>query len=215
MRNNSILIIIFFLYSEIFVLGGCDPFSSYKQQLSEFPEEFVMHFPSKIEGKGYVTFSITDPTNKCVEFILYEVDLNIKQRLKQSLDQSSYKIYSANDSNLVTIKTNRDIRWNIVPKIYYKNIFANGQINYPIPYFAYMKFDNMVEGLTEENVFSNKTASGLSKDFTIYVLESKSGNFWKGLSPLDYMPDGWKNGFSRGVAIDEEKNIFISWFVAW
>ena len=60
-------------------------------------------------------------------------------------------------------------------------------------------------------------ASKYLKDFEIYVLESKFGNHFKefNLKPNSQMPVNWKNGYSKGFAVDKLNKIVIYWGIIW
>lgn len=77
---------------------------------------------------------------------------------------------------------------------------------YPIPNFVnYEKYNR-------------DKALGLDDTFVIYVLESKNVKSWGNefdMGPAEQMPDNWKNGYSKGVAISQEKQTVIYWTVIW
>jgi len=77
---------------------------------------------------------------------------------------------------------------------------------YPIP-----NFSNFSE------YQSNETLCKLKSDFTIYVLDAQSGKFLDDdlLTDGKYMPEKWRNGYSKGVAISEEKGVIIYWVIIW
>lgn len=37
----------------------------------------------------------------------------------------------------------------------------------------------------------------------------------KGLEPLDYMPKGWKNGYSKGICVNKKERVVIYWLIIW
>jgi hypothetical protein len=120
--------------------------------------------------------------------------------------------YRSDDSLLITIKRNTLFDWGYLDKEYYESIGNKQLIHYPVIYFEEMK---LAEDMKQKQIFSSKSKSGLASNFKIYVFESKHGKYWKGLKPLDYMPKGWQNGFSKGVCINDEDNVIIYWFLVW
>lgn len=94
----------------------------------------------------------------------------------------------------------------------------------PIPDFEFASF-----GLGEVNddtlgyAYFNDTLllmgerTILPDDLTVYVLESKNGDFWKikNMEPRPVLPTLWKHGFSRGYAISSSLNIVCYWMMAW
>jgi len=88
----------------------------------------------------------------------------------------------------------------------YDRLIKNcNNISLPIPNFA-----NETELLQIDGI-------RLPIDFKIYLLEIDKNK------PFDYsykyaghgLPTEWKNGYSKGVAISEERKIIIYWFDAW
>lgn len=57
----------------------------------------------------------------------------------------------------------------------------------------------------------------LGNSFTIYILEAKPGiHFDKyDLRPFDHMPNKWKNGYSKGMALSETQRTVIYWGLIW
>lgn len=213
--KKSYFVILFLLLAG-YILQSCFSPLGYKETLDEYPTRFTSYFPRTIEGKGYGTFSVLDTTNRCIQLVLYEYVPEVQTRLNEVLVNINPKeVYEADDLNLVTIKMTGDIERGIVSKNFYKSLTINNKIYYPIPYFTFVEFNGMIEKITDLDVFSTETSSGLLDDFQIYILESESGIFWEGLTPLDYMPEGWKNGISKGIAVNKKKNIFVTWFIVW
>ena len=116
------------------------------------------------------------------------------------------------DTNIITIIRETVTYWNPEKKRYYTDSMQNKKRYLPIPYF-----ERESESFSREPqaIYSDKTYSGLSDDFIIYVYEFKPGKYWEGLKTVDYMPKGWENGFSKGVAFSKSKNVVIYWFVVW
>jgi hypothetical protein len=57
----------------------------------------------------------------------------------------------------------------------------------------------------------------LTENHRIFILEYKSGKFMeeKYLTSNKNLPKKWKNGFSRGIATNEEENELIYWICVW
>lgn len=81
------------------------------------------------------------------------------------------------------------------------------ELTLPIPNFSPVKFFdyNIVNG------------NRLTDDFTLFILNAGKGYFL----PEEYLTHGiglpleWKNGFSKGIAINENENIVIFWIEVW
>ena len=54
--------------------------------------------------------------------------------------------------------------------------------------------------------------------FNLYILDAKSGIYFRPNldEELDtYMPEYWEHGYSKGFAVNKEKDIVIYWIVIW
>lgn len=176
-------------------------FLEYENDLQDFPSFLVDFFPDTL-GKHSLTIKGVDTTSQCIYFMSFDFDKKI------NLENYLMK-YNAADSNLITIKRESILWWDRSKKVYYDSLFIKNRLYYPIPFFE------KNNDLPFDNIFSDATISGLSKNFDIYVIDSKSGNYWKGLEPLDYMPKGWKNGYSKGICVNKKERVVIYWLIIW
>ncbi len=184
----------------------------YQKQLKQFPSNMVDFFPDTLSGK-YSTIENIDTTSQCIYYMYYDFEPKNIINLKKYLAQKSLQNYIASDTSLVTIKTESIIYWDNSKKVYYKKIFKNNTNYYPLPFFEKEEFESI--GINSENIYSNVSISGLHNDFVLYILDSKPGLYWKGLKPNKYMPKGWKNGYSKGICVNEKKGIIIYWLIIW
>jgi len=185
----------------------------YKSQLSKFPPKLVDFFPSEI-GKIYSTPMTTDITNECVYLIYYDLDpqdtkKNIRN-LDSCLNHKSLVSYNVMDSNIISIRSKGLIYQDPTLEMFYDKKNVNHRYYYPIPFF---EEDDFVK--KQSDIFSKQSPIGLSKDFTVYVIDFKVGKFWKGLAPSEHMPKGWENGYTKGVCINKKLSIIIYWLVIW
>lgn len=184
----------------------------YQEELKLFPLYMVDFFPDTLSGI-YSTVENIDTTSQCIYYMNYDFKPKNIVKLKKNLAEKSLENYLASDASLVTIKTESVIYWDDSKKVYYKKLFRNNIDYYPMPFFEKEEFEGL--GINSENIYSNVNTSGLSNDFAIYILDSKPGLYWKGLKPNKYMPKGWKNGYSKGVCINERRDIIIYWVIIW
>lgn len=200
MRKIMILIFIVLYYSSC--TGEQNNNSlDYQNDLRHFPPSFVDFFPDTL-GKNSLTIKGIDTTSQCIYFMSF--DFNKKINIENYLMK-----YNAADSNLITIKRESILWWDRSKKVFYDSLFIKDRLYYPIPFFE------KNNDIPFNDIFSETTISGLSKNFDIYVIDSKSGNYWEGLKPLDYMPNGWKNGYSKGICINEKERTVIYWVITW
>lgn len=185
--------------------------AKYQLYKSYYKQSFINHFPIDIQS---LPVTITVDTNAIpdpVRFMLCQkLDRDEFDTITNYLNTHSRIKYQANESCLLvvdrfTTKENRHLRnkYKYVDKNQISRDCYKDKL--PIPNF----FDS--------DYLSDKTESRLPKDFTIYVLEAKSGKYWDEthLTKGKYMPEGWKNGYSKGVAISKKKDVIIYWFIIW
>jgi len=184
----------------------------YQKELKLFPSYMVDFFPDTLSSI-HSTIENIDTTSQCIFYMNYNFKSKITVKLQNYLVKKSLQKYVSSDTSLVTIKTESVIYWDDSKKIYYKKIFKNNINYYPMPFFEKDEFENI--GINSENIYSHINSTGLSNDFVIYILDSKPGLYWKGLKPNKYMPIGWKNGYSKGICINERENIIIYWVIIW
>lgn len=182
----------------------------YINELNHYPKFLVSHFPSKIETLPIGNCIINDTTNDCILYMLIEKVDDRAYHIQDSLNKTGLAKYTANDLNLVTIKTEGLLEWHPEKIVYYESLSRGGGFYYPIPYF-----ESMEQYSLTKDVFSSGTISGLADDMIIYIIDSKPGKYWKGLKPNKYMPVGWKNGYSKGICLNAKKDILIYWFIVW
>ncbi|WP_161627176.1 hypothetical protein [Flavobacterium subsaxonicum] len=198
-----------------FLLCGCNGQSNsqnkYLKSKSEFNDSLTEHFPNELATypREIIKDKNISKNNFC--FILYEYKANLNKvdSVLNSIRDISIGKYSSKDPCLLivnrfetidtyenrkvveitdSLKVNRDC---------YKNF-------YPTPNFI--------------NYNSSSKSNGfLDKEFELYVLGAKSGNFWKeyNLKPNPQMPIEWANGYSKGVAVSLDKKTLIYWFIVW
>jgi len=186
--------------------------SKYQKELKLFPSYMIDFFPDTLSDI-YSTVENIDTTSQCIYYMNYNFKSKNIVELQDYLAKKSMQSYVSSDTSLVTIKTESVIYWDDSKKIYYKRIFKNNTNYYPIPFFEKEEFGGI--GINNENIYSNVNTSGLSNDFVIYILDSKPGLYWKGLKSNKYMPNGWKNGYTKGVCINEREKIIIYWVIIW
>lgn len=195
------------------MLNSCDNYTSrnitYQGILKQAPEFLVNHFPKEINENPLYLYVGTDERNQRKDYTFFLINCDTVKSYIKTLDKISIGKYTSSDMNLIIIKNSLDIelgRYKNIDSLKQNNIFY-----YPIPFI-----DTLYDLDKEDRlkIFSS-TQSGLSKNFTIYVLDSKPGIYWNGLKELSYMPNGWKNGYSTGVSINERERIVIYWFVVW
>lgn len=209
---KNIFLYVFCIFVFISCIAGNKNQIDYQKDIKLFPPSLVDFFPNNLSIPYSITKNV-DTTNKCISYVYFSYKNDNLQNLKQEILKKYKNKYKANDSLLITIKRN-SLFENEKKKTYYKSIKRNANIYYPIVFFEYNEDVNYI-GIDSKSLYSPINESGLSDDFTIYLLDSNPGIYWKGLNGLDYMPDGWKNGYSKGICINEKTKTVIYWVVIW
>ncbi len=186
--------------------------NKYTERLNSFPSHLVDFFPAQID-RAYSMPETKDTTNECIYFMYFDFNNKRSVSIDSSFKRKAITIYNAVDTNIISVRSKSLIYEDPTLEMFYNKIIINHRYYYPIPYFE--KSDLSSIGVKSEDVYLSESPCGLTKDFTIYLLESKSGSYWKGLKPSEHMPEGWKNGFSKGVCVNTKKGIVIYWFVIW
>ena len=182
----------------------------YKAAKEFFGELYIEHFPNKITENN-ITFTETySPEVGNLELMVIDtIASNETYRDIKKLELQALARYKANDSCLLVVNwfINNDNYYRVQPSKdelieYNKKCFSD---KLPIPNFWHNDYT------------TDSTVCKLPSDFLIFVLESQSGRFMsdKYLTNGKQMPQNWENGFSRGIAISEEKRVVIYWLIIW
>ena len=201
----------------ILIISGCFniPDPDYKTRLAKVPEFLRDHFPSKLPNNEPSTLITNiDTTSQCISYMLLQYgDDSITKFDTSNMGRPVIATYKAVDTNIISIKRETVTLWNPEKKKFYMDKMRDNKYYFPVPFFE--TEDHPFYKGDIKDIYSSETPNGLSEDFTIYVFDFKAGNYWQGLKPLDYMPEGWKNGYSKGIAVNKKKNVIIHWFVVW
>jgi len=177
---------------------------------SFFGKELVNHFPKRITEENITFTENLSPEMGNLEFILINKMENTQiLELITTLKKKSITIYNACDSCLLVVNrfARKDNFYDIkltesdsklVDRDCYSSLF-------PVPNFWHNDYT------------TDSTECRLPRDFNIYVLEAKSGKHFddKYLTDGRFMPEKWRNGYSKGVAVSEKRNVVIYWLLVW
>ena len=192
----------------------------YKQSMQFFKSDIINHFPAKLPDS--CTFGATVPKKDKLKMFGFGVDGIL---LWKVYSPSQYKfiasnfidlpntIYSANDSSLLLVfdycdvievegRTFRDQEPPERQALAKHNVITANSL--PVPLF-------------EIDQYKGNTMSGLTEDFKLYVLDAKPGKYIddKYLQECECLPDKWKHGYSKGIALSDEKQVVIYWITVW
>lgn len=171
---------------------------NFKKAKLFFSDSLINHFPKTIVGNTFLFRDCYSPDIGIVGMTL--VMKTDASAIKTIVNGPFIGIFESADSCVFMINfkntggLNKDKKRNCIgPKV-------------PIPSFT---------GLKEYS--SNKTITGLSDEYKIYVISAKKGRFLNEeyLSTITDTALGWENGFSRGYAVNAESKTVIYWLIIW
>ena len=225
MRIKAFRLIIFL---NLILQISCSDLKSYKQQ------KVVDNNNSQIEENILVEDAFTHyPKLNEVEFINAEFTVPPRNRKYYNNSQRASSILTCgfNDSSSMVpasylYKTNSLAKNNfIVSMIFKENVVFDNKFDkyypdsYPIPNFEELDFNlgfEKVDTIINEQRYVYKLYQ-VPKDLEVYVQDAQCGSFWKEEAEV-YRPKTmreWRNGYSKGVAISNERQIAIYWFFIW
>ena len=162
--------------------------------LVEYPHELTDHFPHEFKARGQ--FSAVTPAGAyaCnIAFLCLRIDLDSLeiQNIKRRLKKVNAKEFSPNDTSLIIVGDTVD--------------YSSKTNGVPIPSFHNYEKDFGLNSVR------------LDENFVIYVLETRSGEYMNKdeLTTDNKFPLNWKNGFSRGLAINEQEKHVLYWLTIW
>lgn len=192
----------------------------YRQSVQFFNSELVSHFPDKLPDS--CSFGATVPKKDTLKMLGFGVDGILLWKSYQEEEfitlQKDYlnrakNIYPANDSSLLLVfsycdviniegRTFEDQEPPERQKLARHNVTTASSL--PVPLF-------------EIDDYKGNTISGLTDDFKLYVIDAKPGKYIdeKYLQKCDCLPENWQNGYSKGVALSDEKQVVIYWVIVW
>lgn len=207
---RKILIIIF-----AFVYVGCvnAPKQNYIADFSKakagFNDSLFAHFPSSINGEYYIQSTNPDAvrySNRCgVTLVVRQDSVSVNKLIKTIKDSSV--IVKSEDKKLIFVNGFWSEGGGAIFIKYYKKKYDISSC-VVIPYF---------DKLLSSKIKIESTQSGNLKNYDIYIIEAKKGKFLaeNNLSFGYGLPEEWRNGYTRGIAINEDKGVVIYWLEMW
>lgn len=211
------IVIIIFLVS----FSGCnfqnrrktEIVNDYLETKKEVDSWLVKHFPSLLNGEISVHINSKIESKNNIGFYLYEynVELSKLKKIQAISEKSAVAHYKMEDTLIFVINRFETLQTDYngkIPKID-DSLYVDSTLYarlYPVPNF-----------IGYEKPVKTKNGIWLPTGFDLYVLEAKSGDYCTefDLKENFQMPKGWKNGFSRGIAINEKEKTIIYWGVLW
>lgn len=231
MKNRHIIILALLIFSII----GCNH-SPVKQHLIKvsahinamknkfgtdyLKSDLLSHFPNEIKDTTHLSLLSSPPTCppsfECRKqfgevYLITKRDTITENRIK---DNYLYKTKYLSDSNIIINLP--ELKFNRFSIEKCNKEFDN---KYPIPYFESYDF-NLGEKTFEKDIDGEIYVDYLytiPKDLMVYVIKAEAGNFWK--EDCQEIRQGslnkWENGYTKGIAVSEEKELMVYWTMIW
>lgn len=175
----------------------------------DFNDSLLIHFPKKIKGEYFIESTAPSGvrySNRCGVTLVVKQDSTYIQNLIKNISNSSV-IVNSEDKKLIFVNRFWSEGGGAVFMEYYK------KVNKISSYTIIPNFDKILRS----NRTIEFTSSGNLKGYDVYIIESKKGKFLEqnNLSFGYGLPDEWKNGLTRGIAINKNKGVLIYWLEIW
>lgn len=170
----------------------------YSANLSKFDTSLTQHFPESLDTTN---LQVLSGSFVGVNMNYLEITNKISDKtISQKFANSSIDAYAGDDTCILAFY--HFDSWKEYPETKFEQCLID---RYLIPDFRGNKYRDL------------GTESRLPNDFMIYVLDSQSDNNMPDSLILgnDDLLEKWGKGFSRGVAISEEKMVIIYWVITW
>jgi len=182
--------------------------------------DLLSHFPEQVKDTTHFKMLASPPScppsyQHSAQFgkiyLICKRDSVAEIRLK---DNSLFKTNYLVDNDIIINLT--ELRRDMFPVEKCNKSFDN---KYPIPYFESYDF-NLGEEEFEKIIDGEKYwdyVHTIPNDLEVYVIKAEAGNFWKE-NCNENRPETlkeWKHGYSKGIALSEEKDIMVYWTMVW
>jgi len=178
--------------------------NEYIKLFKSYPTELASHFPTKESIKptysSFVTYSsISSPPQILIEQKESDKTIDSLISISKRIKYSAKSFYIVNkylrDKNTLSIPYHHSQ--------YKVQIFIPNAV--PIPNFY------------EVEDFDENTYVYLKRSYSIYIVESEPKKCCSDKQHIGkwFMPNEWKDGYSRGYAINRQTNNVIYWLVVW
>jgi len=171
----------------------------YLEQKSKGDSSLTDHFPEILDTTNLKVSGT--PIDRKDLFRMEVMNRFFIEGVEDRYGEKSIAAYVGDDPCVLTIEHIEGLKEKL-SNYRFRECYIN---RYPVPNFSRNTYSD----------YSNK--SRLSKDFTIYVLESKPANVSQDSLIInnELLLTRWEKGYSKGVAINNELQIIIYWTLAW
>jgi hypothetical protein len=182
-------------------IGNNKSNEDYLEVLGRMDSQLTDHFPAKIFATNYSTYYAKKEKKNEVYLIhyAYNVSNNELKSVRRFAGSKSIAHYNAYDSCLLIINRN-ETKWDSLTAD--SNCYID---KFPVP-----QFKDVIHP-------QNSNYVKLNSNYVLYVIEANSKDYYKtyNLKPNERMPNDWRNGYSKGIAINEKEKAIIYWIAIW
>jgi len=195
-------------------LGLQEANSFYKKDIlsMDMPPLLTDHFPENIISLPTEFSCNKDSSWGIIYYTL--IEYNVNDNNLNNLEQKLVKFpqYGTCKNNIVIKK--RRVFSELSKDDEYSHINGRRDVCVVPFFFSYNHSDDFNQVKTDD-IYTDRTITGLKKDFDIYIIDSKPGIYYEGLKLLDSMPKGWEHGYSKGVCINKKHSLIAYWVIIW
>ena len=202
MKQLIFLLVFVFLVSSCLNMIDPENQARYIESYNSFDKSLVDHMPKKLPNN--LTNHSWAPLKHITEYGQYaEISVTLLypkrklQEIKESFIKNAKYVGASNDSCFVIVETIGRIANSQHDSIYCNELIPVSQ--------------NALYNYESEEVSERKS------NIELVVLDFESGIFVDSdkLKPRESMPAGLKNGYSKGLAIDNNKQTIKYWLIIW
>lgn len=197
MKNGFYILILLLILQSCLNMTEPKHQAEYIEIYKSFDKEMVSHFPKKIPA-NWIHLSQGSPKyineySSKAELSL-EISITSKERfeeLKKELIANAKIVKISSDSCLLVVDSDE------------KQNFSNCDNYYPIPQETIYDFESD-KRIKQENC-------------EVALIDYKSGKFVvsEHLTVKEYLPENWRNGYSKGYSFDNCKQTIMYWLIIW
>jgi hypothetical protein len=182
----------------------------YLERKAFFGDELTNYLPKEITSKSInFTETISADMGALELIVIDSISKDSIDYYQKKYERISKKIYLPSDTCLLVIDRfrNKKKHYNTKEDYYFSPLIERDCYNDKLP----------VPNFWRNDYTTDSTDCRLPKDFTLYIIEAKKGIMMKDIELTDgwFMPDNWKNGYSKGVALSTKRRIAIYWLNVW
>lgn len=192
----------------------------YKQNIQFFKNDLVSHFPTELPDS--CSFGATVPKKDNLKMFGFGVDGMLLWKTYSSpqykaivskFTNLSNTTYESNDSSLLLVFSYCDVIE--IEGSTYKN--QESPERQALAKHNVSTATSLSVPLFEIDEYKGNTMSGLTEDFKIYVLDAQPGKYIddKHLQECECLPEKWKHGYSKGIALSDKRQTIIYWIIVW